>query len=160
MLFDTRKAFYLVGRWHGWFRLGGDRLSGWLSSLLSLFLLKEKGRRERLRSAGSQNNSLLFNLDQNYWTHTQSTPDNPLHKPPCQSTCLRSRHTFLSQQCWSWMYLKSLSVHNLALLSKGSEAALYQLTLSDEMKVVRLKTVCLARVYIFDHRDYDHHDRY
>ena len=39
-----------------------------LFSFVSVFL-KEKGRREVLRSAGAQNNSLLFNLDQDYWTH-------------------------------------------------------------------------------------------
>lgn len=36
-----------------------------LFSFVSVFL-KEKGRREMLRSAGAQNNSLLYNLDQDY----------------------------------------------------------------------------------------------
>lgn len=36
-----------------------------LFSSVSVFL-KEKGRREVLRSAGAQNNSLLYNLDQDY----------------------------------------------------------------------------------------------
>lgn len=44
------------------FKLAGSlRLTLFSSVSVSL---KEKGRREVLRSAGAQNNSLLFNLDQ------------------------------------------------------------------------------------------------
>lgn len=46
-----------------------DSLRLTLFSFVSVFL-KEKGRREALRSAGLQNSSLLFNLDQDYWMHT------------------------------------------------------------------------------------------
>lgn len=57
------------------FKLAGSlRLT--LFSSVSVFL-KEKGRREVLRSAGAQNNSLLFNLDQDYWTHTDTDTHTP-----------------------------------------------------------------------------------